>query len=273
MKFILKKLYQSKWLNITIAIVYYLLVTLPHEEVGLLTVKVFGHLSRDDYNGVILLLTLLGVGGYLAFVFSKTRKDFSAEKSTLIYLFTTLIFMVICFKMLMVVNIEMVHFIQYAGMAILLFPLIRRYGETLFWTTLLGALDEAWQYFYLAPQRTDYYDFNDVIINLVGGALGLIIVRLVQPYFTLGKNQWKKSTVFYAIVVLSVSLFIALQMNWLYVFPPIDDPQAFWSLVRKPIETFWVTVHPNVTYHVVQPMEGVLVIGGLLLFYIGLRKD
>ena len=273
MKKILEQLHQHKLLNIVVAFIYFLLVTLPHEEVGKLIAGIFENESRDYYNAVILSLTLAGMVAYLAYLYFSVRTVNDQKKLIGFYLLATLVLSIVCFKLLIVINIEAIHFIQYAVMAILVFPLVCRYGETLFWVTLLGALDEAYQYFHLSPERTDYYDFNDDVINLIGGAFGLILIKAAQPGFALGKREnIFKSPVFYTTVSLSVIISILLTMNWLHITPPADDPNAFWSLIRVPTEGFWTTIHPNITYHVMQPLEGVIVMGLLLWFYSGLGR-
>jgi len=237
-------------------------VVLPHEWVGLLTVKVFGGFSRDTYNAIILGVSIMGLSLYLIPILKNIFTD--KRWWTLFYLISSIIFSIIAFKTLIVINIEVVHFLQYAVMAILLFPLTNNYHLTLFYATLLGALDEAYQYFYLAPQRTDYYDFNDVVINLLGATFGLILLRAFRI-----KNQtfsWR-SPIFLGCCGL-IFLLIGLYASGIFpVYPTEATTQALSLLVKKVPDNFWSLVHPNVTYHVILPLEGLLVTTFLWLFY------
>lgn len=76
---------------------------------------------------------------------------------------------------------EYVHYPQYALLAALLArtldPERRRWpvGRLLLLTTLLGALDELVQYLWITVSYSQYFDFNDVLVNLLAAALGLML--------------------------------------------------------------------------------------------------
>lgn len=274
-------LHHRKPINFCLVVLFFLLVVLPHEQVGLLVVHIFKKLAidlnqvegRNTYNFIILLIGLVGLGSYFVPVLKNIYTHSQDRAVKLFYLITTLIFVVLAFNSLLVVNIEIIHFLQYGLMAILLFPLTQRYGETLFWVTLLGAIDEAYQYFYLAPHRTDYYDFNDVIINLLGGALGLILLRTMDlGEVGINRKKWIKAVPAIVVVVISIVIFTLYKIGILYVYPPEEELTGIILLVKKIPISFWSVIHPNVTYHVVQPLEGLILLGILLLFYAGLGK-
>ena len=76
---------------------------------------------------------------------------------------------------------EYFHYPQYALLAWLLARALdpeRRHwpvGRLLALTTLLGALDEAAQYLWTTVSYSHYYDFNDVLVNLLAAALGVML--------------------------------------------------------------------------------------------------
>ena len=82
---------------------------------------------------------------------------------------------------------EMAHYPEYALLAILIARAIdpartaQPSGRILFWTSLLGAIDELVQYVWLTPGYGNYYDFNDCLANLVGAALGVLIYYRAAP--------------------------------------------------------------------------------------------
>lgn len=258
-------------INLLILLVYYLLVVLPHEQVGIFVANFFKQFSRDSYNLIITLISssLLIICSLYFLRKILTHPD---KKIVLFYLFCTIVFAVLCFKILFVVNIEFVHFVQYALFAILCFPLVLNYTNTLIWTVLAGAFDEAYQYFYLAPERTDYYDFNDVIINIVGAAFGLIIIKILNPVFK--KFTWLaflKSPLPYSLLLLAIAIFTAFQTNILALYP--SDTATKFLLVKKIPENFWSKVYPEIIYHIVLPLEGLIIIMLLIFFYYGLEKS
>jgi hypothetical protein len=75
---------------------------------------------------------------------------------------------------------EWAHYPQYALIAWLLAraldPERNRWcvGRVLFWVTLMGAGDELLQYLWITASYSDYFDFNDCLVNLLGASAGLL---------------------------------------------------------------------------------------------------
>jgi len=258
----------NKVLNLIILIAYYLLVVLPHEEVGKWVAKTLDEpYGRDTYNLIILVLGVLGALGYLIPFWKGVSKLAHGKGRIWFALGMTLLFIVISFNVLLVVNIEIIHFVQYLILAILLFPLLNNYRDTLFFATLFATADEAYQYLVLAPLRTDYFDFNDVIIDLIGAALGLLLLWSVGIRDRITSQKWFQTPTFIGFIILTSAVIIAYLTGILAIYPSESETQAPILLIRKIQENFWTIIHPNVKFHVVQPLEGVLILGGLFYFY------
>jgi len=260
---------QRPVLNVCLVITYYLLVVLPHEVIGIWIAETLDKpFGRDTYNLIILALGVTGCLGYLYFVWNGARHRPDKGKKTYLYLLATLALIVLSFNTILVVNVEIIHFIQYALLALLVFPLFSSYQETLFWSTVLGAIDEGYQYLVLAPERTNYYDFNDVLIDMVGATLGLI---LLSAY---GVNKAKLLTFyqrssFRGFVVITLLVLVALGMGWMTIYPSVDGSMAYFPLIKKVSTEFWTIIHPNVNFHVVRPLEWLILT--ILLWF--LYKD
>ncbi len=255
-----------RFLNIIFLLLYYVLVVLPHEQVGLWTVDVFGHLPRDTYNLIILAIAITCLALYTVPWLLNVRHC-STWKRQSFYLLATIVLAAYTMTNLFVVNIEVVHFVQYGIFTILCYPLIGNYSLVLIWTTLAGSLDEAYQYFYLSPDRTDYYDFNDVITNLIGGAFGLVFLRsfeITGKYIDFA--SFTKTKTFYMLIVLSLLFTIIINTAVLDVYKT-ETSEALYYLVKKTPQGWWSVVHPNVTFHIMQPLEGVMATIILWIFY------
>lgn len=252
--------------NAIILTVYYILVVLPHEQVGLWTVDIFGHLTRDTYNLIIIVAAIIGLLLYaVPLVLNIIKSESKILQS--FYLLSTIFFATITINFLFVINIEVVHFLQYGVFAMLCFPLIQNYILTLTWVTLAGAIDEAYQYFYLSPQRTDYYDFNDVVTNLIGGAFGLLLIRsFAIKSETINFKSFFQTTTFKILALFFIALSLLIATGYLSIYP-IENSDNLWSLVRKMPPGFWSNIHPNVTYHVMLPIEGTIITILMILFY------
>jgi len=263
---------ENRWWNIGLVIVYYLLVVLPHEKVGQFLAKTLDEpLGRTKYNQLVLSLTILGGIGYLVLIALGVNNYPKRLKTVLIYLTTTFLFIFVAIKILIVVNIEMIHFVQYGLLTLLLFPLFSSFRITLFFAILLGVLDEAYQYWILTPLSTDYYDFNDVIINLLGAALGLILLYAIGHQVKSKIFEWHQSPINITTFLLSLILLIFFSNGVLGIYPTDGQIQPPLLLIRNIQPNFWTVAEPNIQFHVLRPFWGTLI--GILLFLFYKRID
>lgn len=258
-----------KAVNIVLLGIYYLLAVLPHEQVGVFISKnVRKPIGLEAYDRMMLQIAIGGLLLYgIVVIWNIIKKP--KQYLTLFYLIANICFASASVYALFVLNIEAIHFFQYGLLALLLFPLLRSYSATMFWGTLLGAIDEAYQYFYLSPDRTDYFDFNDVILDLIGVAFGLILIRSFNPSIPKIKSWLNKPI---AVTSIGIALLTGLLhlMGWLRFYPDESAKEAF-LLVKKIPTDFWSKVPPNIVFHIVEPLEGIVAITLLLVFFAGLR--
>lgn len=76
--------------------------------------------------------------------------------------------------------LERVHFAQYALLGLLLRLMTTRDFPALLLLHAAGMADEFVQYAW-NPQYTKYLDFNDMLLNLGGGMLGLLLFHALRP--------------------------------------------------------------------------------------------
>lgn len=271
MKSLIRFINENKRIGFVVACVYYILVVSLHLEFG----KLIAHtldipLGRKTYNHIILILATLLLIGFLFWFFKGLRRqDKTCNKITLIYLMVTLGLIVAAINVIMVVNVELIHVLQYAILAILLFPLIGRYYDVLFWTTFMGAIDELYQYMYLAPTATDYFDINDVIINMLGAVMGLLLLRSQGIFEIESPVKWYKSSWFKGVFVLSI-IILGLWLFGQLSFYPTENDVVF-EFIREFTPGFWREIPPKVLFHVIQPLEGLIILIILFGFYNKIR--
>ncbi|MEM1122616.1 MAG: VanZ family protein [Bacteroidota bacterium] len=259
---------QHKWLNAFLFIIYYLIAVLPHEIFGAWIAKTFDEpYGRDTYNLMVLAAGVIGLVGYLTLLWRGAKQLPTGRPQLWISFAATLLLILLCFNTILVVNVEIIHFVQYALLALLLFPLLNNYRDTLFFAMLLGAIDEAYQYLYLAPNN-NYFDFNDVIIDLIGAALGLLLLWASGIRNSSTNQKWYKTPTFIGLMALVALTIIGFWMDFIAVYPIETGAYAPVQLIKKIQEGFWTIIHPNVKFHVVQPLEGLLILGALFGFYI-----
>lgn len=261
-------------LNIILAAIFYLLVTLPHEQVGIFIASIFKGMPRPKYDLIILCLSTVI---FIFYVIPLLRNIFRNRDRNLIlfFLMVTVALTILSINTILIVNIELIHFIQYAVLAVLFFPLTLRYTDTLFWVTFLSAIDEAYQYWFISPERTNYYDFNDVIINMLGVVFGLLTIRASQKVHALAKDYKRpllKNSMVIGTIAMVIITAILFATNIMDLYPNPADPQAPMLLIKKVETTFWSVIHPNITYHIVRPFEGLVILVMLFIFYLPLWR-
>lgn len=141
-------------------------------------------------------------------------------------------------QLLTTVDIELIHYPQYAGLGWLLartidperksWPLLGLAATGL----LLGVLDELNQYFFLTPVNNTYVDFNDFTLNLVGCLGGLLLYYGFQlPPQKLARQRTFSRLVLLAWGVLSAVVAVLTSLGRLQYTPTIAvDPGGIVSI-------------------------------------------
>jgi hypothetical protein len=84
--------------------------------------------------------------------------------------------MLLAHRLIVVNAVESVHYPQYALIVLLLAPAVGNLEIAWIGATILGAIDEGYQARFLPRGAPDYFDWNDVVLNAIGAAVGVVIV-------------------------------------------------------------------------------------------------
>jgi len=255
-----------KALAFSLCIIYYLLVVLPHNEVGAAVNDIFSSFSRAQYNGIVVSIFSVIIIALIALGRQNLQVGDRDKVRPLIIL--TLLFIVLCFFFLMVVYVESVHFIQYALFSILLFPLLGRYTSTMIWGAFLGGLDELFQYLIL-ENTSLYYDFNDIVLDAVGAGAGLVILFVfgMRSFTSRPKKMWKRPEVY-----LPFGVMIIITISWMLGYFSLNynyNNPAYFTLFKQPLpQDFWFyPPGPPARFHILTPIPALIILSGLILFY------
>lgn len=262
-------LYKRKAFTIIIAALYYSAVVRFHEEVSIVSVWLQKLLSLRLYNKLISIFGILAVAGLSVLIFRNIiYRDRKGLK--MFYLFLTLVLVGISYNTLLVVNVESIHYVQYALLALPVFALTISFGETVLIVTLLGAIDEAHQHFILRNWK--YLDFNDIILNLVGAAIGVLIIYILfnaKAFPGLHRKRTLRRSPFLIITF----VFLAVCVIWylagiLRFYPGADASKALIVLSNIPRSAkFWISFEWGKTYHILTPLEGLFLSAALIACY------
>lgn len=177
--------------------------------------------------------------------------------------------MVASVPLLLVTNIEIVHYFQY----FLLVVLLRKAGfsEPLAYVAaLVGSVCDEGRQYILHPRFTGYYDWNDLFINNLGAALGILACRRmsVEPARTAALLLRRLCIGVPALLVLTGLGLWATGLLHAYVplppgteasaFPLVDGQRVFALSLRPAEQAFWQLAARGRTFHVMGVGEGLL---------------
>jgi len=222
------------------------------------------------YNYNLLISIVAGVALVVLLIYTFYHIRTSQSKTIKIsYLFLSCFLMVLFYNTALVYNIEAIHFAQYMMLAILVFPLLRSYGETVFWVSMMGILDEVYQYLILTPDF-NYFDFNDVILNLIGAGLGVVFVFVTSDFNSTKYHVFRKPS-FWFLVFLIVVVSCATFSGVFALYPVEANASGNEPLLilnrSEPEVNFWTKLGYGRVYHIIRPVEGVIIMCILFAVY------
>ena len=269
MKKMIDWLSKHRLINIQIAIIYFLFIVLSHDTATKIADWLKRTLTLQTYNLVITIAVIVCLILMMTFII-RAIPEIKAYRKKLIYPVVSILLMIVAYKYLLIVNIEAIHYFQYAIMALLIFPLIKSYGDTVIWATLLGTVDETYQYIILNP-TFQYFDFNDIVLNLLGAGLWVSIIALFSlsdSFKLLHRKLFSPGVI--TVILITLLMGILLLLNILKLYPDESPTNNFFSIIlnrAQPSGTFWTELYGDRVYHVLSPREGIIIILALLFFY------
>lgn len=168
-------------------------------------------------------------------------------------------------------NTELVHFPQYLPEGMALLALTLSPVESIAWVTLFAGLDEGFQYWYLMAGRPVYFDFNDIYMDLAGGAAGVVLAMAFLYCAPSRDVPWKKIFQRPGIIVILglVALGIVLASTGAMGIYAAPGAHYWFELSRHKPPQYWY-VNPLFgphKYHELSPIEGPVLILVTLAVY------
>jgi hypothetical protein len=171
-------------------------------------------------------------------------------------------------------DLELVHYPQYIPEGMILLALTLSPAESLAWVVIFGCLDEGYQYAVLSWWRPVPFDFNDVFMDLAGGAAGVVLAmtflrctrRDAAPQN--GPPLWKRPGII-AILGITATGILLWASGFMLLFEDKTDTRHWFSLSRFRAPAFWFMVETNGPdkYHTLSPIEGPILIFATIALY------
>ncbi len=262
---ILTRLNRHPMVALLLLACYFPLVVFPHNLIGeWLERNLDLPLGRERYNGLVSALALLVAGTYLVLFYHGWKRGIGKRPGTAGVFLILLVGSLAAMRWLVVIRVEMVHFVQYAILAAWVFVLLPRHGPTFLTCLFAACLDEGWQHFVLSVDKSAYFDFNDLLLDSLGTGWALVWIRTTDVPWILRTRFPYRWPVGAWLLLLSLTA-AAYLAGALHHHDPANAETLRWSLVRQPWAGWWQTVHPNVTFHILGATEGILWLTGLFL--------
>jgi hypothetical protein len=265
------RLQQNKRLNFLLIIAYGAIIIWGHDLFVNLSIAVMNGLSLPVYNLVVKCIAtsiFLVLSAVLIYNLYKTRE---ALYHKLFYLAATALLLIIHFSIMLEMNIEIIHAIEYSVLCVLIYPVAKSYGGAIVFSLPFMLTDELNQYVHLYPQYTKYFEFNDIILDILGAAMSMIFIYISTPAYNHPRPVLKRSELYVLIslsglfTILLGSCIIARYAttscsNTVFILSKLPNPGSFWQ-----VHDFTKAI-----YHVCTPVEGFAIMIALCAFYLGM---
>lgn len=259
---------------------YFLATVVFHKQIANLSLDIERKLSFKTYN---LLLGWVILSVFLICAFLILRKIIKSDDSffTVVFLIITILLLVGAHFAVLAVNVEYIHLVHYILLAFFVFGLTLRFGATVFWVTLLGTVDEVYQYYVVWPAQA-YMDFNDIIYDMLGGVIAVIFIYVTvnKKFFvsvsgpSASRKKRSLSPVFFVSSVLVFSYILLSAVGLIQFAPGPDDGDGKNAPIllnrTAPSPKFWTVFEKGKVYHIFKPFEFALVVGAVTLLYSGI---
>ena len=263
---LLNWLKQHKAVNLSLVFIYGISLIFLHDFFVGLSYNTMNSLSLPVYNKVVLSISICGgiaVFASLLYMLYKTKED---RNRKLFFLIITSLLIALHYKFLFEMNIEVVHVLEFTLLSVLLFPLLGSFGASVAFTLPFIFVNEWYQYVVLYPGYIQYFEFNDIVIDLLGCGMAMIVLWIagVKP---VSQPLYKKPEIIFLAVV-NVLIVVLLATCVLTFYPDNKCENTFLVLnqLQNP-HMFWQTHVYGAVYHVMKPLEGLVIVNGVCVFF------
>ena len=226
----------------------------------------YSNLMLKNILNVTFLLVLMV---FLVFFWQKI-KNHPGRKTLIVYGIITVIFSVLSYRYLMPYKSEGIHFIQFGILGYVCMLWVPNIWFSLNMVAIMGIFDEIYQYI---NSNSTYLDFNDMVLNFFGVALGIVFYKLVNKNSKISIRGNIKHLGYVLQVFFIGSLLILLLLNVISIY---GGEEAGRSIIRNPYggwaENFFNPIDFGPPWHRVKPYEGMFYVLLMPLLYLPMAR-
>jgi hypothetical protein len=253
-------------------------VTFPHENVQWFVNEIAIRITHKRLYEASAAI-VLALGAILTLVLFRSLAGQASRRTVAAFWVLTLALIWCAWRGLTANNVELVHYPQYVPEGMALLALTLSPAESLAWVAVFGGLDECFQYWDLMGSRPVPFDFNDVYMDLLGGAAGVILgIAILGCSSRRGDRMpWKRIlkrpgiAMILTLMALGISLW---SCGLMALYKDAANSHYWFALSRVRMPAFWFVVPANGPgkYHTLSPIEGPILILTTIAFYATLDR-
>lgn len=259
---------QNRLINLLLVIGYVVFLVFAHEWFVNLSVKVMNGLSLTIYNRLVAVISASGLVGVLGLVGLAVRSKANVQRSGVLFVMAILAALVVHFFVFTEMNIEFIHAMEFGLLAALIYPLVGRYGAAVIYSLPVMLFDEWYQYQVLFDW-VEYFDFNDILLDLLGAGLFLAVLKTFNNAAEMPAPIFKRPEV-YVLLFMVLAVLLLLLSSAVVPYPENVEPNTWLILnnIKEPYG-FW-REHPLIgsSYHVLEPIAGLVTVFAVCLIYL-----
>lgn len=265
-------LQRNKLVTTILLLAYFVFIVFMHGPMVHVSNYFQGMLGFAIYNKVVLAVYAISAISAAAVLIRQIRKHPENRALKLAYLLGTLTLIFIHSRFMFDSNVEAIHSLEFTFLAVLLFAMFNRFGAAIMFAVPFMLLDELYQYWVLYPDFNDYFDLNDISMDIYGCCLAMVTLMIfgvkgeqhVQPLY--------KRIEFWGLITMLGMIALAIETCYIAPYEFQKCSNTFLVLnERMTTEPFW-REHPlsHVIYHVQKPIEAIASFSTLVFLCFGL---
>lgn len=270
----LEQLEKNSLLNMALVMIYGTALIFLHDFFVQLSVKTMNNLSLTVYNKVVLVISIVSGILVLIFLLRKLYRKKEERGKKIFFCLATLSLIALHYRFLFEMNIEVIHVAEFMLLSVFLFPLCGSFGGAVIFTLPFIFVNEWYQYVVLYPDYIRYFEFNDVVVDLLGCGLAMIFLWISGVEEKQNRVSYFKNPEIIFLVGINV-LFVVLLVTCVFVLYPGNTCENTFLVLNR-LENphlFWQRHVYGAMYHVMKPIEGMIAMNVLCLFFGGVRSE
>lgn len=193
---------QHKAITLLLTVLYSVGILFFHDSLVNVSVLVMNKMGLAGYNLFISILALISFLIIALFLVFQLKNSTQHTKLKIVLIIVISVILALHYLFLLEMNIEIIHAFAYAGLVFLLYSLTLRYAAAIIFSLPVMLIDEWYQYIILYPHYVEYWELNDILLDLLGGAFLLIILFISNVKHSIKKVFYMRSEFILGIILI-----------------------------------------------------------------------